>query len=141
MAILDKIKATRKQAMLDGSKAVKDTLTTLMGEIETDAKRSGKPATDADVIAKIKKFIKGIDETLPLVGQDSEKGLALIMEKEYLQAFLPQQLTEEELTAVIYGYVANGADNIGAIMKELKGEYEGQFDGKAASGIAREALF
>ena len=58
--------------------------------------------------------------------QDAEK-LALLM-------------SETELTAAITAAVTGGATNIGAVMKELKAQHEGRYDGSVASRLAREAL-
>ena len=42
-------------------------LTTLIGEAEMVGKNAGREVTDQEVVATIKKFIKGIDETLKAV--------------------------------------------------------------------------
>ena len=57
-----------------------------------------------------------------------------------LEALLPQQMTAEELRSAVEALVAEGADQIGAVMKGLGQRYSGRYDGKAASAVAREVL-
>ncbi|UQN08850.1 GatB/YqeY domain-containing protein [Deinococcus sp. QL22] len=67
------------------------------------------------------------DEILTLkAGQDAEKAASL--------------MSEDELAGVIARAVASGADNIGAVMNVLKMDHAGQYDGSAASRLARQAL-
>ena len=63
---------------------------------------------------------------------------------EILESLLPKQLSEEELEKVIVEIVAALPDKsprqMGAVMAELKKKYDGQFDGKTASGLVKKAL-
>jgi len=67
------------------------------------------------------------DEVTELKVQQDAKRAALLM-------------SEAELTDVIRAAVADGATNIGAVMKLLKAQHEGRYDGSVASRLAREAV-
>lgn len=140
MSLLQQIKQDQIQARKDKQKDTASILTTLYSEAAMVGKNNGNRETnDSEVKALIKKFIKGIDETLEIRPNEQ-----LEHEKEVLQQYLPKQLTEDELEGVIRGIVESLEDKspkaIGTIMKTLKGDYDGQFDGKQASNIAKRVL-
>lgn len=49
-----------------------------------------------------------------------------------------RQLSPEALETAIKGLIESGASNIGAVMKGLKEQHEGNYDGKIASEITRK---
>ena len=117
---------------------------TLLGTLEGDARLIGindgrRESTDAEVIAIIIKFIKGIDDILKI--QHSDK---LLAEKILLTTYLPQQLNEVELTTIIQQKIAllatHDAKQMGTIMGYLKQEYSWQYDGNLASKIVKNLL-
>jgi hypothetical protein len=61
-------------------------------------------------------------------------------EAEALGKYLPPQLGEEEVRAMVREAVAAGADNIGAVMSAIMPRLKGSFDGREANRIAREEL-
>lgn len=132
--LLDDLKRDSLAARKDGRSLVSRLLITVIGEIETQTKRDGKEATDQLVIATCKKFVANNLETIGLT-KKHESGL--LSENQILENYLPQQLTETELRVIIRDL---GAENIGAVMGHLKSNYAGRYDGKSASGIAREYL-
>lgn len=114
-------------------------LTTLLGEVETIAKNIGRVPTDGDVQSIIKKFIKNIDESIRAnqTRGNADVVSSLNIEKKLLEKYLPTQLSEAELTVIIADLVAQGATNIGSLMKLLKQAHEGLYDGATASKIAK----
>lgn len=118
-------------------------LTTLYAEAAMVGKNDGnRETTDQETIAVVKKFLKGIADTMEARGE----GVAtpLLYEKQILQGFLPTQYTGDELANIIIQVIAdNGFNNMkqmGQVMKELNANYGGQFDGKEASTIVRAQL-
>jgi len=59
---------------------------------------------------------------------------------EILKAYLPQQLSEEEVRAAVREIVSGGASQMGAVMGQLMPRIRGRFDGKEANRIVREEL-
>ena len=152
MSILDKIKADQLIARKEKSAIKAQVLTTLLGELDTGAKRDGKIPGDTEVLALIQKFIKNIDETIKAMGTltietvSSPKTVQLLIETQILESYLPQQLTEDELRVIIDDCIMQeqcGGDlskgtSMGAVMSYLKIKYSGRYDGKVASQISKE---
>ena len=140
--LIDQIKADQLQARKDRDTVRASLLTTLYSEAAMIGKNDGNRATtDQEVIAVIKKFIKGIDETVAAGAQTAPQ---LLVEKEILTAYLPSQLDDAALSVIIDGIIESqgisGMKQMGLVMKELNANYAGQFDGKAASTIVRGKL-
>lgn len=139
MGLLDKIRqdAVAARRAKDPKASV---LVTLIGEADTNAKamKEPRPLEDAEVVAIVRKFVKNIDETLTLVGQGAaaEKAKA---ERAALEVYLPVQMTAEEIATFARAAAAEGA-NLGQIMGRLKAEKAGQYDGRLAASIVKEAL-
>lgn len=129
MSLYDKVKELQKQSRLAKEKDTATTLTTLLGEAETLAKRDGldKPS-DSVVEGVCRKTIKNNKETLSHVKSD-EEAEPLLKEIVLLKQFLPSQLSSEQLAEIL-----NKVDvaNIGEGMRYLKENYDGQYDGKVA---------
>lgn len=112
-------------------------LTTLLGEASRSGLDDGKrESTDAEVIATVKKFVKGLNET---IAHANTKGLDVsgkLQELETLNAYLPKQLDEYQLKLILSNLKAENYTTRSEAMKQLKERYNGQFDGKLASNIA-----
>ena len=136
MSILATIKADwfakRKEAT---DKAAIALLTTLYSEAANVGLNDGKrESTDSEVMAVVKKFIKNLDEC---IAAGTSKGVDISgyeVEKSILSAYVPTQMSEAELEAIIVNMIQDG-NNKGLIMKALKGNHDGQYDGKLAASI------
>lgn len=115
------------------SKTCSSILTTLIGELETKSKASGKETTDTDVLAAIKKFLKGIEEILALGSNPASE-----IEKKCLESYLPSQMSEEEIRSVISRI--HDPRSVGEIMTYMKTTHNGQYDGSLVSKIAKEFI-
>jgi uncharacterized protein YqeY len=147
MSLLQKIKADQVAARKARSSVDAAILTTLIGEAEAVGKNGGnREVTDAEVVAMIKKFVKNLDETIRIAGdyRDGDACDRAWSEKQVLEQYLPKQLTEDELRMAMSELIANnglsGAKAMGVLMKELKTNYEGLYDGALASKLAKELL-
>ncbi len=139
MNLLNKV----KNDMWEMKKAA-NPLAALLNTLYAEAAKVGKDAgnresTDQEVIQTIKKFIKNSEEMLlTLKSLDTEiastKKQEVEKEISVLKLYLPQQLDTEELKNIILSLETK---NMGDIMKHLKDNYAGLYDGKAASEIAK----
>lgn len=156
MALLDELKADQLAARKANDRLKADLLTTLIGEaaqITTEEfKRGVTEVTDEKVAATVAKFLKNTKQTLENLaaerarlietGGDASKVEARIAaaetEQAILSAYSPKQMTDAELREAIDAFRAANPDaNVGAIMAHLKANFGGQYDGKAASALAR----
>ncbi len=105
--------------------------------IETKIVVPAPVITDGRVLNKIRDFVKNAVKTKDALGNDprAEKSAREI---EILSAYLPKQLNESELKAIIDTFKAeNPGCNMGQIMNHLKTNYADLYDGKLASTFAR----
>jgi uncharacterized protein YqeY len=139
--LMQQLKADQLQARKNGNKAEATLLTTLIGEAATIGKNDGNRETnDQEVIQVIKKFIKGVDDTLTILYAQRSYDSAETMEQEkkILSAYLPKQMNGQEIMDAL---AASGLQlNKGTCMKYLKDNFAGKFDGKLASQIIDELL-
>lgn len=142
MTLLSTIRADSLAARKSKSPS-SSVLTTLLGEVDKEAKRldPARPLTDDEVLAVVRKFLKNLAQTIShLQGSGSTDALEKAnTEREALEVYLPKQLTEDELEAIVRPKIAAG-ENMGVIMKSLKAEYAGRFDGQLASSIVKREL-
>lgn len=146
MTLLEKIKQDNIAARKAKNTVKSALLTTLVSEISNIGKNDGnRETTEPESIAVVKKFIKGVDETLKALEFSSNpRVLVAIEEKKILESYLPTQLSEIELTAVVDQIISTLADRspkqMGVVMKRLKEMHDGRYDGKIASGIIKSRL-
>ena len=140
MITLEQLKIEQLQARKARDSVKSSLLTTLLGELDTDAKRSGK---DADIAATVRKFMKNILENTSIArGNGDYDWLAkLEKEREILEAYLPKQLTKDQLESYLtQALLHDGLNSKGSLMKYLKDNFTGQYDGKLAAEVVGKVL-
>lgn len=142
MTLMETLKKDQLTARKQKAAVAVNILTTLIGEAAMIGKNDGnRETTDSEVIAIIKKFIKGIDESITVFDGTPT---VLLHEKKILSYYLPSQIEGEELKSVISGIMvelnATTMKDMGRVMGELKLKWDGQYDGKSASTYVRELL-
>lgn len=141
--ILEKIKKQQLQARKEKSPIV-GALTALMSEVAIVGKNNGnRETTDEEAVKVIKKFIKGINETIDLI-KDPEKLKLLAMELEIYNSFLPQIMNELETRAavekIINALPEKSPKAMGQVMGTISKEYGTLIDRGLASQIVKEML-
>jgi uncharacterized protein YqeY len=66
---------------------------------------------------------------------DKEKAEVSLLER-----YLPAQMSNDEIRAVVRGAIAAGAGNVGAVMGRVMPQLKGKADGSAINAIVREEL-
>ena len=138
----DIVEATkeRNQDRLSAVKAIKN-------EIQV-YKTSGanKEVTDTVVLNLIQKLVKQHKESAEIYTQNGRQDLAEkeLAENKYLEAYLPKQLSEEEITEMVKVIISNlGATSIkdmGKVMRMANKEMAGVASGQAISKIVKGLL-
>ena len=109
--LLEKLQAASLEARKAQNAIAAGLLTTLYSEAARVGKDQGnRVSTDDEVVAVVKKFGKNIDETLAALPETDARVAALRVEKELLAAYLPQQLDEAGLSALVAELVGALAD-------------------------------
>ena len=119
-------------------------LGTLVGAITNKEKTFNpmRPAMDAEVVSEVKKMLDGIIETGRVLenvqGRETDREKVAI-ERQILEAYMPQQMNESEIEAFVLSKQTEGA-SLGQIMSALKAEHPGKYDGRLASAIAKRMI-
>lgn len=158
MTLLTTIKSQFLAARKSRDVATTLSLSALIGEAEMIGKTDGnRETTDTEVTALLKKFIKNATEVAKLSEVRSiqltpgNNEVAAIQAKfaaeneiKLYTSFLPQQLSEAELIAVItvaLEEIPNATiRDMGKVMASLKADYDGRFDGATASKLIKSVL-
>lgn len=142
--LIEKIKADRMVAMKARDSARVSILTTLYSEASRIGLDDGKRlSTDAEVVQVCKKFVKSIDETITNMKERNQVSelAAYELELDVVNGYIPKQMNEDELRGTIVSFVeANPGCNMGQVMKHLKANHEGLYDGRSASTIAKAVI-
>ena len=105
-----------------------------------------KELTDADVVAVIEKMIKQRRESIAQYEQASRKDLADVekFELQLLSGYLPQQMSEAELSQVVDVVVSEakptGIKDMGKVMALLKPRLAGKADMGKVSNLVKSKL-
>lgn len=95
--------------------------------------------TDAEVLDIVIKYHKGLVKTIDEYPEDRRQPLRA--EIAIVEEFLPRQMSESELIAVVrQELAANSERNFGALMKLLQCRYSGQINGKVLSVVLKSVL-
>jgi uncharacterized protein len=96
-----------------------------------------KPTDDLSVAIS---HVKKLQDSLTMFPEGSQQRLDTQAEIDALKVYLPQEMAEAEVKALIDQIKTAGAKDMGAIMKELQPQIKGRFDGKKASDMVKAAL-
>jgi uncharacterized protein YqeY len=133
MSLKETINADFMKAFKAKNMELKSFLGTLKGEIQTAEKNSRvENLSDEDVIKILNKFAKNCKENIRLANDEKSK-----TELEIVEAYLPKQLSAEEIQSKIDALIASGVKNIGVIMKEFSTL---PADKKQVSELAKKSL-
>jgi len=141
-SLKDRIKADAVEARKAKDRRRTTLLTMTLSEIRNHEIEKGRDATDQDVIEVVGRAIK---QRKDAADQMRDGGRSELAEKEdeearLLEAYMPEQLSEDEVRERVREIIAGGADSIGPVMGRLMPEIKGRFDGKEANRVVREEL-
>ncbi len=95
---------------------------------------------ESDLVAIVRKEAKKRSDIIEFATQGNRPEIAADAEAEkaILEAFLPQQLSADELAATVRELAVElGSSEIGPLMAALRERFAGRFDGKEASAAIR----
>lgn len=143
MSLLNQIKDDALQARVN-----RDTLrSNLLNTLYAEATKANKEASDEEVTAVIRKFVKNINETITALIDVDATGArieAATQERSILENYLPEQISDARLRSLIENAVASlpekNMKQMGAVMSILNKNYAGMFDRAVAANIIKELL-
>ena len=146
MSLKDQLKDQQKLAMLARDKARLGAIRLLMAEIKQREVDSRIELNDEDILAVVTKMVKQRRDSISQFEAAGRQDLADIESAEILvlQEFLPQQLTADEIAALIEQAITeSGAAvmaDMGKVMAVLKPKIQGRADVGAVSAQVKTRL-
>ena len=142
MSIREQILADIKEAMKAKDEFKRDTLRTLnaaLKQVEVDQRIE---MIDEVVLPLLQKEIKKRADSVELYLKGEREDLAKKeqSEIELIKAYLPAQLSDDELKEKIKSIIEKVGKNLGAVMKMAKDEIGASAEAKRISMIAKELL-
>jgi uncharacterized protein len=138
---LEQVQEDVRTAMKAGEKERAGALRMIVDSLQKDAKLG-----DGDEVAVLQRERKKRLEAADAYGEAGrgEQAAAERFEAELIEAYLPQQLSEEELGGLVAAAVeevgATEQRQMGDVMKALMPKVAGRADGKRVSAAVRERL-
>jgi uncharacterized protein YqeY len=146
----DDINAAVKDAMKAKDERKLSTLRMVNSTIKNadiEARGQGKPPlADGDILAVLQKMIKQRQESVELYDKGGRAELAAQEREEIavISAYLPKQMSEDEVKAAIAAAIgetgAAGMKDMGKVIGVLRGKYAGQMDFAKASALVKAQL-
>ncbi len=146
MSLTEQLQADMKSAMRDGDAQRRDTLRMVLAAVQNAAKEKQDDLSDEETLAVLTKQVKTRRESITAYRDAGRDDLADREQAEIdvLSPYLPEQMGEDELRAlVVEAVAATGADSprdMGRVMGVLMPKVKGRADGKIVSGLVNEEL-
>ncbi len=146
MTLIEKIDEDLIKALKAGEKHKATVLRGLKSDFKYKKIDIGRDLTDEDCVEVISTVAKKIKDSIEQFGK---AGRGDLVEKEegelkIIQQYLPQQLGEQELKAIIQDAIketgATSPQQMGLVMKAIMPKIKGRADGKLASKLTAELL-
>ncbi len=135
------------EALKSGDRVRVETLRFLLSAVRNAAiakygNKSEVAVTDDDVVDVIKKQVKTHRESVEAFTQAGRQELADVEKAQLaiLEAYLPKQMSDEELTKILEPVVATGEKNFGLLMGQAMKAVKGQADGAKVSTLLKEMI-
>jgi uncharacterized protein len=135
-----------KDAMRSGDNMRRQNIRMIMSAVKLAEVEKGARLDDAAVIAIVQKEVKSRQESYQDAQKANRPDLAEKAQEEmaYLETFLPQQLSEEELTALAQSSIeeagASSPAEMGKVMKVMMPKVQGRATGDQVSQVVRKLL-
>lgn len=146
MGLRERVDADVKNALKSGAKDKVSTLRMLNAALKNKQIDKRRPLTEEEIVETVRSNIKQRKDSIE---QFSKGGRQDLVDKEtaevtVLEAYLPQSLSREDLVAMVRDAIAQtgaqGAKDMGKVMKALIPMVGGRADGKLISELVKNSL-
>lgn len=144
--LFKKLQEEMKAAMKSGDKDRLSTIRMLISEIKKVQIDSKKELSDEEIISILQKYVKQRKEAYQQYLQAGREDLANkeLKEIEVVQEFLPQPLSEEEISKIVEETIkevgATSVKDMGKVVKAVMEKVKGRAEGAVVSKIVKEKL-
>jgi len=146
MELRVRIEEALKNAIREKNETAKDALRMLLTSVKVKEKEIRRQPSETEIHQVISSLVKQRHDSVELYGKGGRADLAKKEEDEIqvLQAFLPQQLSLEELERTVVEAVleagAASLKDMGRVMKILMPKVAGRAEGKIVNDLVRSRL-
>jgi uncharacterized protein YqeY len=146
VSLQDRVQTDIAVAMRGGDALRRDVLRMVSSAAYNVEKRQGRPLTDDEYLAVLSREVKTRRESVEAFRNGGREDLVAKEEAEIaiLSEYLPQALTEEELSVLVRQAIgatgATSARDMGKVMGWLAPRTRGRADGKHVSELVVQAL-
>ena len=146
MSLKVRLMADMKSALKERNVLKKATITMVRAAILQKEKDERTELDDDGVIGVIAKEVKQRKDSIPEYERGDRPDLVdkLNLEVDILMEYLPQQLTENEVDAIVAQTIievgANGIKDMGKVMGALMPKLKGRADGKLVNQLVKKHL-
>ena len=146
MTLKDIIQESLKKALKKQQRVEVATLRLLLSEIKNAEIAQQKPADDNKVLDLITREVKRRKESIEAfkAGNRSDLVAQEEAELEVLMSYLPEQMSQEEIIAVVQQVIsavgAKGPGDKGKVMSQLMPQLKGKTDGREVGEIVSQIL-
>jgi uncharacterized protein YqeY len=134
-----------KVAQKEKNEVVLSALRNLKAALKNEELKKNQVLTDEEVLGVVGKKVKQHKDSIDSFEKGNRKDLAdhEIAQMKILQKFLPEQMDEAALSAIVKEVISSTnaqAADFGKVMKEVVARVKGQADGSVISKIVKENL-
>jgi len=146
MSLIERIDTDLKVAMKSSNKAAVSTLRLVKSSLKYKQIEKGGDLTDDDVVSVLSSLVKQRRDSIEQYEKGGRDDLASVEknEIEIIQQYLPAQMSDEDIQAVINAAVeelgASGQKDIGNVMKAVMPRLKGRADGKKVNALVSKRL-
>ena len=137
--LIDQIKTANIEALKAKDTVARGVLSVVSNKYklqEVELKAAGKEIGDKEMLAIIQKTLKELADEKEgyLKVNNAERANAIAKQEEILSAYLPKQLSEDEIRSIISSLEDKSVPNV---MKHFKTNYAGQVDMSLVNSVLR----
>ncbi|MBA2360510.1 MAG: GatB/YqeY domain-containing protein [Actinobacteria bacterium] len=146
MSLIERIEGELTDAMRERENDRRDALRLMLSSLRSAEKELQRPLNEQEELQVLQRERKKRAEAAEAfrAGERDEQAEKEELELEILEEFMPEQLTEDELEAIVDDAIAeNGATSLrdlGRVMADVMPQVAGRADGSAVSQLVREKL-
>jgi uncharacterized protein YqeY len=146
MPLTDTIRSELTAAMKAGDAPRRDALRLIVASLHNARIAAGHDLDDDEAMRVLQREAKQRRDSIEEFRKGKREDLVLIEERELaiITAFLPAELSDDELGAIARGVIdevgATGPGDLGKVMGPLMARLAGRADGKRANALVRELL-
>jgi uncharacterized protein YqeY len=144
--MLSTLQADMKQALKAGEKLRLSTLRMLISSIKNESIEKRNELTDEEVLTVIQREVKQRRNAIEEYKKGNRDDLVIQAEEEiaFLEAYLPKQLSDEELEALVKETMAevniSSPKEMGKLMAKLMPKVKGKADGTRVQAMVKKFL-